>query len=354
MFKKKKKDTQLTPWAAYQANQAKSKKSWRDIIRIHQAGNGHTPQKNVKENSNSNTNSVMSRLTANVKEFKLGRISWIVIGSISLILVLVGVFLLTPISRIQKVTVSGNKRVDSAQIVQKSNLEKNQFIFNLGLKKADIQKRVKKSNSDLKTVVVQKQKHNAVNIKVTENAVMGFVIRNGKYYTIRQDGNVIAVHNTQPNGKFPVFRDFTNDSQIKDFLSKYSTLPNEVQDSISEVDFAPTKITPTKLKFYMDDGNQVLAVMRTFATKMKYYPGISASMKKKGIVDLEVGAFSYPYSMESEENELGATNVIDKGNTKNQIDSGLAKKKTKAKPKTNELKKTKKKTKKENDLAPTN
>jgi hypothetical protein len=45
----------------------------------------------------------------------------------------------------------------------------------------------------------------------------------------------------------------------------------------------------------MNDGNQVIAKSITLKKKMKYYPNISANMDSPGIVDLEVGAFSYPY-----------------------------------------------------------
>jgi len=35
--------------------------------------------------------------------------------------------------------------------------------------------------------------------------------------------------------------------------------------------------------------------MRTVRTKLKYYPGMAAQMKKKGVIDLEIGAYSYPF-----------------------------------------------------------
>ncbi len=41
---------------------------------------------------------------------------------------------------------------------------------------------------------------------------------------------------------------------------------------------------------------------------MKYYPEISASMKKRGIVDLQVGAYSYPRG-QSDESSTSSTST---------------------------------------------
>lgn len=67
---------------------------------------------------------------------------------------------------------------------------------------------------------------------------------------------------------------------MKRFLSQYAKLPNEVQNDVAEVDYTATKKERHQLHFFMNDGNEVYAVLNTFAKKMKYYPEISASMKK--------------------------------------------------------------------------
>jgi cell division protein FtsQ len=46
----------------------------------------------------------------------------------------------------------------------------------------------------------------------------------------------------------------------------------------------------------MNDGYRVIADSRTIANKIKYYPAIVSQVKKKGVIDLEVGAFWRAYS----------------------------------------------------------
>ncbi|KLD61000.1 cell division protein FtsQ, partial [Lactiplantibacillus plantarum] len=72
-------------------------------------------------------------------------------------------------------------------------------------------------------------------------------------------------------------------------------LPSAVKHNISEIKFAPNKANPERVHLYMNDGNEVYATISTFASKMAYYPGIVAKMKTKGVINLEVGAYSYPF-----------------------------------------------------------
>ena len=75
----------------------------------------------------------------------------------------------------------------------------------------------------------------------------------------------------------------------------YASLPSNVKTNVSEFYNAPTKLNPYRIKIDMNDGNKVIADMRTVKSKLKYYPGMAAQMKKKGVIDLEIGAYSYPF-----------------------------------------------------------
>ena len=68
-----------------------------------------------------------------------------------------------------------------------------------------------------------------------------------------------------------------------------------IRNGISSVSYQPTKDYPDRVIIYMRDGNTVYGDLNTIGNKMEYYPAISASMKNKGIIDLQVGAYSYDY-----------------------------------------------------------
>mgnify|MGYP001068670882 FL=1 len=95
-------------------------------------------------------------------------------------------------------------------------------------------------------------------------------------------------------GSYPVFYNFKDKAKLKLAVTKIQELPTELKKSVSEIHYDPSKVNPDRIKLYMNDGNEVIADLSTLTKKMKYYPQIATKMEQKGIVDLEVGAFSYP------------------------------------------------------------
>ncbi|AEV95080.1 cell division protein FtsQ/DivIB [Pediococcus claussenii] len=317
MAKKKKLDD-LSPWAKYQKEHNRNSfgKVKRSEIK--------KSNKN-KKYSTSQINDHLQKWFANVVnwfknihllEFNVISVSLIVMMSL---VVIGGIYLATPFSRVRTVSVVGNKRVSDSAILKKSGIKKNQLLVTDLWNRSKTESKIKKGFSDIEKVSLINGKNNRIQIRITENAVMGYVVRNGLYYTVKQDGTMVGKHQTQPSGNYPIFRNFKQNENLNKFLRKYSSIPNSVQNSISEVDFSPTKTIPNRIQLYMNDGNEVYAIIDTFDKKMKYYPEISASMKNKGIINFEVGAYSYPFSMKDEENnsnDSSTTTVKKKNKTK--------------------------------------
>ena len=67
----------------------------------------------------------------------------------------------------------------------------------------------------------------------------------------------------------------------------------------------------------MNDGNKVLVSINDLGSKMKYYPQIAKEMSDKGIrgiVDMEAGIYSYPYT-ENSTTEDATQNSTDQSGT---------------------------------------
>ncbi len=57
----------------------------------------------------------------------------------------------------------------------------------------------------------------------------------------------------------------------------------------------------------MNDGNQVILNINNLANQMKYYSQVAKDMDEKGVIDMEVGIYSYPYSSTQETAESDST-----------------------------------------------
>lgn len=279
VFEKKKTKTpqvkrELTPWEKAQRNQ-----------RIVQ-------EEKIKKNK---------KIQFHLPKFGKTRKTRIWIGSGLVFALVVAGYLFSPLSRVQSIKVTGNKEFSKAQVMKAGNVHQNDWIFPYLLGQQDKSTEVYKKQAKLLSYKVDRQGLNRLKIIVKENPVAGLVLRNNYYYTILDNGKVIRKSKTQPSSDYPVFKNFHSSSVLKTLLTQYKQLPAVVRTGISEIDYAPSKDNPNKLHLYMNDGNEVYAVLPSFAAKMKYYPQMAADMKQKGVIDLEVGAFSYPFKDKSKE-----------------------------------------------------
>ncbi|KAF0426988.1 FtsQ-type POTRA domain-containing protein [Pediococcus acidilactici] len=302
-MKKRKDDENLTPWARYQ-------KEHQQLNRAKKRSKGGKFKNPLRKNSPGNQRKQPPKKKVH-HPFRISKPVKIVLASFIGGLILLTVYLCTPVSRVQSITVQGNKRVDSSQVIKKTAIKKNDVIPVAWFTEHKDEAQLVHEFPDLKDVQISVSLLGHVKVKVRENAVMGYVVRNKYYYAVRQDGTVSKKSATQPDGDYPVFRQFKDNQILKRFLSEYAKLPNEVQNDVAEVDYTATKKERHQLHFFMNDGNEVYAVLNTFAKKMKYYPEISASMKKRGIVDLQVGAYSYPRSQADTSTSSSATAEVE-------------------------------------------
>ena len=121
-------------------------------------------------------------------------------------------------------------------------------------------------------------------------------MKQNRYSEVLENGIVSEQSVTQPKSGTPVYGNFKNAKTLHRMILQYAKLDSEIKRSISEIHDAPNKDNPNRVHLFMNDGNEVYASIPTFAQKMAYYPGIAAKMKQKGVVNLEVGAYSYPFT----------------------------------------------------------
>lgn len=201
-----------------------------------------------------------------------------------------------PVSRVQSVTVDTNSPYLQQEIVQASGIHQNEFLLPIIFHKKKIEAKVAKKVPAIKKVQLKRQ-NNKLMFKVACAKVMGYLkANNSKYYPVTTAGTKIDRSLTKVQTTKPIFYGFGKHPTIlQKTVQTYQGFSAKLQQSIAEIHFEPTKIEPTRLRLFMNDGNQVVVNLKTFKQNMKYYPMIAADMKHKGVVNLEVGAYSYSY-----------------------------------------------------------
>ncbi|WP_230937790.1 hypothetical protein [Pediococcus acidilactici] len=181
-MKKKKDDENLTPWARYQKEHNQRNRT-KKSSKLGGAKRG-TAKKHPGKKRNKLTQKKVRQPLHIGKGIKIGLLS--LIG----ILILVTIYLCAPISRVQTIAVQGNKRVEKSDILKKVTVRKNDVIPATWFKERGDEAHLIHKLPDLKDAQISVSLLGNVKIKVRENAVMGYVVRNKYYYAVRQDGTV--------------------------------------------------------------------------------------------------------------------------------------------------------------------
>lgn len=231
--------------------------------------------------------------TNNLRKQRLAK-GTIILMSVFGVIFAASLFFILPFSRILSVTVNTKDTETRLAVVKASDLHYYESLVGVWPQTDKIEERIHKKVPSVKKATI-KYNGSHVEIDIEEYPTIGFVVKKNKYYKLTSSGMIDSYGADNPSGNYPVFYNFKNDDELKEMTKQFDQLSPNLKKSISEIHLEPTKADPGKVKLYMNDGNQVIATTQNFAQKMQYYPSIVSKMDYKGVVDLEVGAYSYPY-----------------------------------------------------------
>ena len=208
--------------------------------------------------------------------------------------VVITVISILPVSRIASVRVTGTDTATGQAIVQASQLRPHQSLITVYPRMVAANHRIKQNVNSVRQVKVQLVGQQVI-LHVREYPIVGYQRKANRYYKVLASGAVGRTGIRRISGNYPVFYGF-KPGELRVMAAQVNRLPVKVRQAISEIHAQPNRIDPQRVHLYMNSGNEVIARVDTFASKMKYYPAIAAKMKAKGVVDFEVGAYSYPFS----------------------------------------------------------
>lgn len=211
-----------------------------------------------------------------------------------IILIFTG-YLISPFSKVSKITISGNSEVSNSEVIKSAELRSKPLMISLLSNSKKYVKIAHENNPQIKNLQFRATGFRSIKVSVTENKIAGFYEKNNYYYPMLENGHMDKTRYDQPIGGRPVYLGFKSVKIAKATATQYGKLSDSIKNGISEIRYSPTKTDGDRLKIYMTDGNQVLVKYNELAKKMKYYPEIAATMVSNGVVNLEIGAYSYPY-----------------------------------------------------------
>ena len=209
------------------------------------------------------------------------------------LVLLLMLYVISPLSKLQSVTVNGNKELTAEKVERAVRVYPGRFIWGVYFTRQQLCKEARGAQPRITSAKIKVTGPRSMRVMVRENPLIGTATLGKHEYAVLADGHL---QETTAKDSGTDYRQFTGHrSDLKLVARQIGKLKPAIRTGISAVVYQPTKQMPDRIVLYMRDGNTVLANTATVGEKMAYYPGIAANMKKNGVVDLQVGAFSYDY-----------------------------------------------------------
>ena len=224
---------------------------------------------------------------------------------LSLILLVVSAYLLSPYATMKDIRVEGTVQTTDDDIRQASGIQDSDYTINLLLDKAKYEEQIK-SNYWVESAQLVYQFPTKFTIKVKEYDIVAYYVSGESHYPILSSGQLetSAVSLVSlPETYISVL--FNDSEQIKTFTSELSQISPELKSAIQKVELAPSKVTSDLIRLTMNDSDEVLVPLSEMSKKLPYYSKIKPQLSEPSVIDMEAGIYSYTVAdkliMEAEE-----------------------------------------------------
>ena len=211
----------------------------------------------------------------------------------SVLVLLLSVYLLTPLSTIKNIEVKGNSNTQVDDIKQASGIQDSDYTLALLLDKETYAERIK-SNHWIESAKINYQFPTNFTIEVKEFDIVGYYVSGEEHYPILSSGTVESTpvdHLNLPETYLTVT--FNDEQQVKKLITGLSTISEDIKSQIQKIELAPSKATADLLKITMLDTDEVLVPLSELSKKLPYYSKIKPQLSEPSVVDMEAGVYSY-------------------------------------------------------------
>ena len=211
----------------------------------------------------------------------------------SVLVLLLSVYLLTPLSTIKNIEVKGNSNTHADDIKQASGIQDSDYTLALLLDKETYAERIK-SNHWIESAKIDYQFPTNFTIEVKEFDIVGYYVSGEEHYPILSSGTVESTPIDRLNlPETYLTVTFNDEQQVKELITGLSTISEDIKSQIQKIELAPSKATADLLKITMLDTDEILVPLSELSKKLPYYSKIKPQLSEPSVVDMEAGVYSY-------------------------------------------------------------
>ena len=210
----------------------------------------------------------------------------------SVLILLLSIYLLTPLSTIKHIEVKGNVQTQADDIKQVSGIQDSDYTLSLLLNKEKHAEQIK-SNHWIESAKINYQFPTNFTIQVKEFAIVGYYVSGEDHYPILSSGTIdsspVNLLNLPETYLTVTFND---EQQVKELITGLSTISEDIKSQIQKIELAPSKATADLLKITMQDTDEILVPLSELSKKLPYYSKIKPQLSEPSFIDMEAGIYS--------------------------------------------------------------
>lgn len=206
-------------------------------------------------------------------------------------------------SQVQKISLAGASLVPKEQYIEQSTLKIGDSMW--GFREKKIEEMLEK-NEWIKSVNIKRKWLTEVQINIEEYKQIGYQEDGDSFQVILENGKSMNLDGQVFPFEGPIFTGFEDEEIRIRLIRELKKLNSEVLQTISQINYTPSENDKYSIQVFMNDGNEVQAMIPSFSEKMNFYPSIISQIEPgvKGVIDMEVGSFFHPYiAIDSEQTD---------------------------------------------------
>ena len=210
----------------------------------------------------------------------------------SVLVLLLSIYLLTPLSTIKHIEVKGNVQTQADDIKQVSGIQDSDYTLALLLDKETYAEQIK-SNHWIESAKIDYKFPTNFTIEVKEFEIVGYYVTGEDHYPILSSGTIdsspVNLLNLPETYLTVTFND---EQQVKELITGLSTISEDIKSQIQKIELAPSKATADLLKITMQDTDEILVPLSELSKKLPYYSKIKPQLAEPSFIDMEAGIYS--------------------------------------------------------------
>ena len=221
----------------------------------------------------------------------------------SFLVLFLSIYLLTPLSTLKHIEVTGTVQTTADQVKEASGIQDSDYTISLLLNK-DKHAEMVKSDHWIESAKIVYQFPVHFTIEVKEFEIVAYSVSGDNYYPILSSGSIesTAVNAANLPEKY-ISVLFNDEEQIKTLISQLNDVSPEIKQEIQKIELAPSKATSDLLKITMYDSDEILVPLSELGKKLPYYSKIKPQLTVPSGIDMEVGIYSYSLADKALEEE---------------------------------------------------